>query len=341
MRALFPALRFAAAVFLIPVFTVQQSFAWGAEGHRYISRVAVEALPADVPAFLRAPGAVNAIEYLGPEPDRWRSNAEPELKDAGAPEHFIDLEIADMVGPLPRRRYDFFRALTAAQIKQPRMAADLTPEKVGTQPYAATEVYERLKAAMREYRQLAANKQDTKPVELAIIFYTGWMSHYVADGSMPLHTTVQYNGWTGPNPSGYTTQHHIHGQFESQFVAANIKPADFAPLVGKPRVLGDVFEEYIAYLRHSHTLVERTYQLEKAGGFNGAGSAESVQFTQERLAAGATMLRDMIYTAWVKSGDRVPDWHDEKPASPSAIQRNPRPHTQMYTQSYMQEGEQA
>jgi hypothetical protein len=43
--------------------------------------------------------------------------------------------------------------------------------------------------------------------------------------------------------------------------------------------------------------------LEKAGGFSGAGSKESVDFTRERLAAGATMLRDLIYTAWVKSAE--------------------------------------
>ena len=49
------------------------------------------------------------------------------------------------------------------------------------------------------------------------------------------------------------------------------------------------------------TYVEKVYQLEKAGGFVGAGSPESRDFTAERLAAGASMLRDMIYTAWVES----------------------------------------
>jgi hypothetical protein len=64
---------------------------------------------------------------------------------------------------------------------------------------------------------------------------------------------------------------------------------------------------YVAYLRHSATCVERVYQLEKAGGFVGAGSAESREFTAERLAAGASMLRDLIYTAWLKSAEPVPD----------------------------------
>jgi hypothetical protein len=67
-----------------------------------------------------------------------------------------------------------------------------------------------------------------------------------------------------------------------------------------------VFTEYMAYLRHSNTLVEKTYELEKAGGFAGAGTAEGKAFVDERLAAGATELRDMIYTAWVRSADPVP-----------------------------------
>jgi hypothetical protein len=125
--------------------------AWGNKGHRMINRAAVLGLPADVPAFLRSPEALNEIEYLGPEPDRWRSPTEPELEAAQAPEHFINLEMADALGPLPHRRLDF-----EAKV----FAAGLRPEKIGLQPWEATEVWERLKAALREYRKLAAAGQD-------------------------------------------------------------------------------------------------------------------------------------------------------------------------------------
>ena len=100
--------------------------AWANEGHRLINRLAAGTLPADVPAFLRSQPAVNEIEYLGPEPDRWRSPNEPELSAAQAPEHFIDLEEADALGPLPRRRLDF-----EARV----FAAGQRPEKIGLQPW--------------------------------------------------------------------------------------------------------------------------------------------------------------------------------------------------------------
>ena len=306
MRITLGVLRTAAAIVLLPAMFVQQAFAWGMDGHMMINRIAGANLPADVPAFLRSPAALDALEYYGPEPDRWRSPAEPELSAAQAPEHFIDLEYADLAGPLPRRRYDYVRALEAAQPKHPDI--QLTPEKVGLQPYVTTEVYERLQSAFRDYRALVLAKKDTKPSEAEIVFLAGWLGHYVADGSMPLHTSIQYNGWVGPNPNGYTTEHHIHALFESDFVHANVKPGDFAPLVAdsKPVVLGDVFNDYTTYLRHSNSLVEQTYQLEKTGAFTSAGTPAGKVFVDQQLAAGAIELRNMIYTAWVKSADPVP-----------------------------------
>jgi len=188
----------AAAAALVVGLVVQPepAFAWGNEGHRIINRLAATTLPESVPGFLRSEAAVAEIEYLGPEPDRWRSRAEPELSAAQAPEHFIDLEPADALGPLPRNRLDF-----EAKV----FAAGQRPEKIGLQPWEATEVWERLKAALREYRTLSAAGKSTKEVEAAALFYAGWLGHYVGDASQPLHTTIQYNGWTGPNPNGYTT----------------------------------------------------------------------------------------------------------------------------------------
>lgn len=304
-------MRVVVAVALVPMVLVERSVAWGSDGHKMINRLAAAALPSDVPEFLRSQSALDAMEYYGPEPDRWKGQLEPELSQAGSPEHFMDMEWADMIGvPLPRRRYDFVRALAFAQ--KSHVEIPLTPEKVGLQPYVTDEYYERIKAAMREYRGLVAAHKDVKPVEAEIVFLCGIMGHFVADGSQPLHATIQYNGWTGENPKGYTTEHRIHAQFESDFVTANVNPAkDIAPLIAKqPVVLADVFEDYVKYLRHSESLVDQTYEFEKAGGFKGAGSVESRAFVDERLAAGATELRDIIYTAWVRSGDPVPQYRN-------------------------------
>lgn len=154
-------------------------------------------------------------------------------------------------------------------------------------------------------------------MEAAILFYAGWLGHYVGDGSQPLHVTVQYNGWTGPNPNGYTTEHTIHSQFETAYVDAVVSEGEVQALMTPAHPIGDEWDDYLAYLRHTSTLIEKVYQLDKLHGFDGTGTPEAKQFTEERLAAGASMLRDLYVAAWVKSADPVPDWHDHAEAAPS------------------------
>lgn len=293
------------ALIALVLLQTQPVAAWGNEGHTYINRVAAHKIPVSMPLFFRQ--AVVEIAYLGPEPDRWRSPSEFALKNSQEADHFIDLERVSWLNPLPPGRYEFLRKLYEKRAATTDHPDDYLPERVGLQPYITAEVYGRLKAAFREYRHLQATHQPTAAVQQAIILYAGWLGHYVGDGSQPLHTTIQYNGWVGPNPNGYTSEHHIHGKFESEYVAANLKEKDFAGFVKAPQRLNDPFNDYIAYLRQSNTLVEQVYALEKAEGFNGKGSPEAFDFTAHRLAAGSQLLLNLWYTAWLESAVPVPD----------------------------------
>ncbi|HEY5057198.1 MAG TPA: nuclease [Acidobacteriaceae bacterium] len=295
--------RTAGVALLLPLLCTPQSFAWGHDAHSFINKLAGENLPADVPAFLRSYGALEALYFYGPQPDHWRSE-DRDLYNTLVPEHDIDIEWADLAGPLPRTRYAYIAALAAAQARHPELK--LTPDKVGLLPYSTQEMYTMLKSAFRDYRFALANKQDTRPVEAEIVFLAGWLGHYVADGSQPLHTTIHYNGWTGPDPNGYTTDKTIHARFEGDYVHNNIKIDDIAPLLtDKPVVLNDVFANFLTFVRHSNSLVEKVYQLDKTGAFTGPGTPEGKLFTEQCIAAGATELRDMIYTAWIKSADPI------------------------------------
>ena len=302
----FPLNRLVAGALIAFLFQPVPGLGWGNGGHRLVNRLAAASLPADVPAFMRTTAAIEEIEYLGPEPDRWRSRGEPELERAQAPEHFINLEPADALGPLPRNRLDF-EAVVFAHSQR--------PEKIGLQPWQTLEVWQRLKAALRDYRHLSAanpvNEKDLNGAQQAAIFYAGWLGHYVGDGSQPLHTTINYDGWgLKDNPGAFSTAHGIHWRFEGTFVDANL-PAitldaqkKIAPL--QP-VSGDIFDSYVAYLRHSATMIDSVYTFDKAGAFEKAGTAESRDFTASRIAAGASELRDLIYAAWVESAKPVAD----------------------------------
>ena len=277
-----------------------------------INQIAASYIPSDMPKFFRH--AVARLAYLGSEPDRWRDKRDEQLNFAQAPEHFIDLERVDWIREFPRDRWQFVRALYERRASAAN-PDDLLPEKVGLVPYETIEVYQRLRNALRQYRQLKSEHQPTEAVEQDAVFYAGWLSHYVADSSQPLHTTIHYDGWVGPNPNGYTVHVEsgpgshpgLHWKFEGVFVAANIKTEDITPYMHPVQRLNDSFKDYMRFLNGSHSRVAKLYQLDKAKAFDGAGTPEGKQFAAEDLASGAQMLVNMWYTAWLESAQPAPN----------------------------------
>ena len=157
--------RISLALIALVLIQTSAAFAWGNEGHTYVNRVAAENIPLEMPQFLQR--CVAEIAYLGPEPDRWRSPSEFALKNAQEPDHFIDLERVSWLDPLPSGRYEFYRKLYEKRASTTENPDDYLPERVGLQPYITMEVYGRLKAAFREYRQRKAAHQPTHAVEQA------------------------------------------------------------------------------------------------------------------------------------------------------------------------------
>ncbi|HEX8943309.1 MAG TPA: hypothetical protein VF785_09240 [Gemmatimonadaceae bacterium] len=277
-------------------------FAWGDAGHRITGESAALSMPPSTPAFFR--NASHQLAYLNPEPDRWRDRAErtldPALEGATAPDHFIDLEMAPppvLAAALKATdRYGYLDTLTSARVKGVTM---------GLLPFRMLELSQQLREDFREWR---VAPDSTKPfIEARIIDDAGILGHYVADGSNPAHTTIQYNGWTGPNPNGYTTDKRFHSRFESAYVGANIKLGDVvSQLDTVAHVFPDLRAAIVTYLRETNAQVEHMYQLDKAHPFDAnTTDPEDKAFTVDRLAAGARMLRDVWWTAWVTSGQPV------------------------------------
>ena len=94
----------------------------------------------------------------------------------------------------------------------------------------------------------------------------------------------------------------MHYRFEGQYVETHLQLNDLLPLIGTVRVLAKPREEVIAFLQASRAQLETLYELEKKESFNDVTkSEEHKQFVSKRLAAGAQMLRDLWWTAWVTS----------------------------------------
>jgi len=294
---------FTAALAAVVALTPSNVFAWGDAGHRMIGLAAAQQLPADMPAFFRA--ASQQLSYLNPEPDRWKDRAEatldPALNGGTSPEHYIDMDMVKpsvLVGALKApNRFAF-----ADSLRTDGAAAGT----VGLLPFEMLELTQKLRGDFRLWR-IAPDSTVRSWIEARIIDDAGMLGHYVADGSNPHHTTKHHNGWVGDNPKGYTSDNRFHGRFESAYVQANIKLPDIlAGMTAKPRVFPNVRDAIVTYLNTSFAQLDRLYEIDKATPFQPETStAEQKAFASARLAAGADMLRDIWWTAWVTSGQPV------------------------------------
>lgn len=294
------------------------ALAWGGKGHLIINQVAAQALPASLPAFVRAQNAVGEIAFLGPELDNLKGSGE--AWDAeNDPGHYVDLRddgsIAGVVrlGALPNSREAYDTALRAANTDQ---------YKQGYLPYAILEGWQQLRkdfaywrvddynathGANVEQRAFAGLQRATD--EALTIRDIGFWGHFVGDASQPLHTSVHFNGWgDGSNPAGYSQSRHLHAMFESDFVNKYVDRTDVSGALPAPNVPPDpvlvsqtqAMAEIATYLSASNAAVPELYQIERRNGFAN-GSREAVAFAKTRLAAGAAELRDLVTWAWEDS----------------------------------------
>jgi hypothetical protein len=287
------------------------ALAWGSTGHRMIGEIAVRALPAELPGFLHSPQAALDVGELSREPDRVKGAGRAVDNDL-SPGHFLDLDDDGKVlgGPL-------LSALpaTRAEYETQLRAAGQDSWKAGYLPYSIVESYERLAQDFAYWRVLkaaeanpawAANKAwfsaDRRRREAQILVDIGVLSHFVGDGSQPLHVTIHFNGWGNfPNPAGYSTE-KLHSPFESDLVQATVKEAAVAAQVAPFRSCACSMAQRTAdYLAATGKLVIPFYELVKAGGL-APGDPRGTALATRQMAVGAGELRDLIAEAWRSAG---------------------------------------
>lgn len=300
----------AAALAAIVVAAPSATWAWGGQGHRMVGTLAMEALPPDVPAFLKTRQSVEDVGEFSREPDR--------VKRAGAmldadrePSHFIDLGEDGRVleGP-PMLPLAASRAAYEAQLR----AFGLDQWKAGYLPYALIDRWQNVAIDLAYYRVLTAGlanpkwrehhaffKADLDRRKRLILANIGNLSHLVGDGSQPLHVSKHFNGWGPyPNPNGYSNE-RLHGPFEGELVRNSVKRSDVARGMTPLKLCGCAIEKRVGdYLARTGDQQIPLYEMVKAGGM-APGDRRGAAFATERLAAGASELRDLIVEAWAFS----------------------------------------
>lgn len=323
--------------------------AWGVRGHTVANLAAVEGIPQNGPVFLKAQEAY--IGHLGTIPDTWRSYTEPYLRISEDANHGWYTEQFDFIPNPPHSRTEFILRVYDQYLRvkssDPERAKQLNIRYTGLQAYSIVEGYERMKAGMRLYRSVddqqpsranlariysAISPMFHDPAQVKqmlandIAFYMGWVGHYVADAAQPLHNSQHHDGWAGYNPKGYTRDPDIHGRFESRYVdLIEVTPADVVKFMRKDaRHLDNVWQATLDHSIEARDSVEDVYRLDLLGAFQKKDNAEARELVYKRLAAGASFLRDLAYTAWLESAKPVARIDaSEQPQNPANPRYNP------------------
>jgi len=289
-------MRLLIAVLLILSLPITSS-AWGEKGHILVNTLAIDAAASKLPQFMN--GARNDLVYNANEPDRWREETNTPMSIAQAADHFFDSEMWGPIGTIESDRYKFMEKAAAKKIELVR---------IGYLPYAIVEHYGRLVNALRHWRN-ATTPEVREAARADAVHYAGVMGHYVGDASQPLHMSIHYNGWLDnvPNPNNYTHDRGLHARYETAYVDAAIEAASVRPKVQPPHRLTDVFGSIKQHLIQGFNDLEPLYKLEKTGEFNPAQPRpKGTEFIATEIARAATMLSNLWYTAWLESGEPVP-----------------------------------
>jgi hypothetical protein len=264
--------------------------AWWVKGHESITAAAAARLPDEMPAFFRA-GGKHLAHFVG-DPDRWKNRELKTLRASIEADHYLDLEDLEGKDLPPESRFkgmDLMRGLKKE------------PNKVGLLPYAIVEGYEKLAAAFYDLRK----EPDNESIRMKCLVYAGNLAHFTTDASMPLHTTIHFDGRVVPGEAA-KKQRGIHAKLDAFPEKHKITPEEITRgLEAKP--IEDVWKHTVAFLKESYTHIDKCYELDAAGAFE-KPTDESRAFVLERCRAGAQFTLDVWYAAWTRSAKLPPHY---------------------------------
>lgn len=297
---------------LLPVILLTLCTSWGFYAHYRVNRLAVFTLPKDMSTFYRA-----NLEYLTEHAisaDRRRY-----VDSAEIPRHYFDADHfgKDPFHTVPQKWADAVDKYTAD-----------TLYKYGTLPWTIQYNYYHLVDAFKSH--------DTS----AILHYSAYLGHYVADACVPLHTTQNHDGQL-------THQEGIHALWESRL------PEQFGNgynyYAGKARYLENPLWQAFILCRSSfksadsvlriQRQLDKTFPADQKYEIILRGKRKIKDFSAAYCRAYHTALKGMVqrrmrvailnvgsywYSAWVDAGQ--PDLNKLIDSLPSVAQKQKTAH---------------
>jgi hypothetical protein len=327
---------------------VSSAWAWGAPLHRLVTEMALEALPADAPEWLRTPETRRRAEFQSNQPDRWRGWPSLVLQHENDPEHYLDFEDLEgfglTPGTIPEFRMEYVRVMAVAKAQHPEKVAPYDAEKdpararewAGFMLHAIAEHYAKLQGALNQVRILEQVNDPARRVELEearaiAIYHLGELSHFVADAAQPLHTTKHYNGWVGENPAGYRWRDKFHSYIDERWARKHGVDAELVRPRIKPAAVkvnaSDPWKDVLAYAERAHAQLEPLYALERDGKLDEEPGREMLV---QELGDASSMVSALVWAAYTSSEPtekQVSQWimYDGRQAAASKPAAQPAP----------------
>jgi hypothetical protein len=263
---------------------------WGFYSHKLINKQAVYILPPEMIGFYK-----KHIEYLTEhaiDPDK-RSHG----VDGEAVKHYIDIEhYGDSAFlMLPKYWKDAVRKYTEDTLQ----LYGINPWWISKMSYTLTQAF----------KDLDVDK---------ILFYSANLGHYIADGTVPLHTSEFYDG-------RIPVQKGIHAFWETRL--PELYAANYNFFVGKAEYIQNIQELAWDLVKESHAEVDTIFKIEeylrnnfpddKKFVYENKGNITKKQFSEEYSQEFIRLSKNMIerklrraiktvgsiwYTCWVNSG---------------------------------------
>jgi hypothetical protein len=274
----------------IATLTAINSFGWGFYSHKLINKQAIFILPPEMIAFYK-----NHIDYItehAVDPDKRSHGVEGE-----AVKHYFDVErygdSALLV--IPHYWKDAVKKYTEDTLQ----LYGINPWWISKMAYTLTQAF----------KDLNVDK---------ILFYSANLGHYIADATVPLHTSEYYDGKS-------LEQKGIHAFWETRLPELFADKYNF--FVGKAEYIPNIQEFAWKLVTESHNEVDTVFQIEeflrknfpddKKFAFETKGNIIKKQYSEEYSKEFIKMSKNMIerklrnaikavgsiwYTCWVNSG---------------------------------------
>ncbi len=248
-------------------------WAWGDQGHRVVSVLAIRSLPEDPRAWFA--GREAEVGDHASDPDHWKQDRKE------GPRHFLDMEPYGDPEHLPR-------TLEAAQA---RVGGDYY--RLGVVPWIIQDRWRDLVLAFRE----------GDPAQVAMA--TAILGHYIADAHVPLHTTVNHDGQL-------TDQRGVHSRWETGLVGRYVVADDLLVLPAGPDAafLDRPWDWLRASHKLVPQLLADDHEADRTtdGGRQRTQAywqifwAKQGPVVKQQLQAAGQHLGDAILNAWIEAG---------------------------------------